>query len=98
MFGIDDETRSRIYASTDLLFDQLKRCPIDSGELNRVLKGLDLTHTEKISAAIFDSELMLRDLEELAEALLKYGLPKEMIIEILTNLNEQDIELRKVFG
>lgn len=97
MFNIDDETRRRMYASTDLLFDQLKRCSIDSGELDGVLKGLDLTNVGEVSAAIGSSELMLRDIEELADALLRYGLQADRIIEILTNLNEQEIELRNVF-
>lgn len=48
-------------------------------------------------AAIGSSELMLRDFEELADALLKYGLSEEIIIEILTSLYEREIELRKVF-
>ncbi len=86
-----------MYASTDLLFDQLKRCPIDNGELDRVLKGLDLANIEGVSAALSASELMLRDPEELADALLKYGLPADRIIEVLASLNEQEIELRKVF-
>lgn len=97
MFGIDDETRLKMYASTDFLFGQLERCPIDSGELDGVLNGLDLADVHKVSAAIGSSELMLRDFEELADALLKYGLSADRIIEILVNLNKQEIELRKVF-
>jgi hypothetical protein len=97
MFNIDDETRRRMLASTDLLFDQLKRCPIDNGELSRVLTGLDLANVGDVSAVIGASELMLRDPEELADALLKYGLPSDRIIEILIRLDEQEIELSKVF-
>ena len=43
------------------------------------------------------SELMLRDSEELADALLRYGLPADRIIEILIHLDEQEIVLSKVF-